>query len=278
MFASLLASPFGQRFFVTTETVADGQGFATWTLPHTAWLIATVALIVIAGLWYRRATPRARAIFRYVFAALLVADELFKIANLLIMGQYLPKYLPLHLCSINIFIICIYAFRQTETLKNFLYLCCFTGAAAALLFPSWDNLPTTSFMYWHSTTVHMLLCAFPLILVVGGETRPNIRYVPRVFGILLIFVAVALVANLIFDTNFMFLMSGDAGNPLGWFETHWGSHLWGFPVIIGALLVVLYVPWIVANKRQKEKPVKAEQAEQASQAKRTGQAEQVERV
>ena len=48
--------------------------------------------------------------------------------------------------------------------------------------------------------------------------------------------------NLIFDTNFMFLMEAEAGNPLYLFEQMWGNHLYGFPIIIAAIIVVMYVP------------------------------------
>ena len=137
--------------------------------------------------------------------------------------------------------------RRTETLKNFLYLICIPGALAAMLFPSWSALPTTSFMYWHSSSVHLLLVAFPVILTIGGEIRPDWHYLPKVLGLLVAFAAVALVANLIWGTNFMFLMYGEPGNPLYWFQTHWGSHLWGFAVLLPAVIAVLYAPWVIAD-------------------------------
>ena len=244
----MAAEKVSSGFFVTVENVAEGVGFAPFSLPHTAWLIATLLVCIVCGLWYRRATEPQRSLFRKVFACLLIADELFKIVCLLIMGQYLPKYLPLHLCSINIFTITWYAFvRQTETMRNFLYLICTAGALMALLFPSWSALPPTSFMYWHSSSVHLLLVSFPVILTIGGEIRPNPRCLPKVFALLVAFAVPALVANLIWGTNFMFLMYAEPGNPLYWFATHWGSHLWGFLVLVPALAAVMYAPWVIAD-------------------------------
>ena len=60
--------------------------------------------------------------------------------------------------------------------------------------------------------------------------------------------AVALVLNLLWDTNFMFLMSASKGNPLYWFGQHWGNHLLGFPVLIAAVILVMHIPWCVARK------------------------------
>ena len=235
-------------FFVTVENVAEGVGFSLFSLPHASWLVATALFCIIGGLWYRRATERQRDIFRKTMAILLIADELFKIVCLLIMGQYLPKYLPLHLCSINIFTITWYAFvRRTETMKNFLYLICIPGALLALLFPTWTSLPTTSFMYWHSSSVHLLLVSFPVILTIAGEIRPNWRYAGKVLALLAALAVVALVANLIWGTNFMFLMYAEPGNPLYFFATHWGSHLWGFAVLLPAIIVLMYLPWVIVD-------------------------------
>ena len=44
--------------------------------------------------------------------------------------------------------------------------------------------------------------------------------------------------NLLLDTNYMFLMYADPGNPLYLFEQMWGNHLYGFPILITAVLIV----------------------------------------
>ena len=235
-------------FFITVENVPAGLGFKLFGAQHLLWLAATVAIAVALGLWYRRATEKQRSALRYTFAALLIADELFKIVCLCIMGQYMPKYLPLHLCSINIFIIAAYAVKQSDALKNFLYLVCTAGALMALLFPAWTALPATSFMYWHSFSVHLLLVAFPLILTIGGEIHPDVRALPKAFLVLGGFAVVALIVNLIWGTNFMFLMYAEPGNPLYFFQQAFGSHLIGFPVLIAALVAVFMGPWYIADK------------------------------
>ena len=55
------------------------------------------------------------------------------------------------------------------------------------------------------------------------------------------------IVNLLLDTNFMFLMSASAGNPLYLFQQLWGSHLLGFPVITAGVLVVMYGPIVIYN-------------------------------
>lgn len=63
---------------------------------------------------------------------------------------------------------------------------------------------------------------------------------------------VALGLNLLLDTNFMFLMDASKGNPLYWFEKNWGNHLLGFPVLITAVILVMYGPVEAGRKIRKK--------------------------
>lgn len=238
-------------FWCTSETIPDGYGFAHYSPLHLVWLGVFVAAVILNGLLYRRLSNAGQTIWRRCVACLLIADELFKVIPMLITGTYGPDYLPFHLCSINIFMIAVHAWRPGRVLDNFLYTICIPGALAALLFPTWTKLPAANFMCIHSFTVHILLALYPIVLTVCGQIRPDVRLLPRCFALLGGFAGVALVLNLLLDTNFMFLMHADAGNPLALFETWWGSHLWGFPVIIFAVVVVMHTPWILARRYKK---------------------------
>ena len=127
-------------------------------------------------------------------------------------------------------------------LDNFLYTVCIPGALAALLFPSWTKLPPANYMVIHSFTVHILLALYPAVLTANREIKPRLKALPGSLVLLVVFAVLALVLNLCWDTNFMFLMKADKGNPLYWFGQNWGSHLLGFPVIIAAVIIVMYAP------------------------------------
>lgn len=243
-------------FFDTTETIPQDQGFSAFSGVHIAWLVFFVVLVITNCMWYRNMRYRSRDLWRKIVAGLIVLDELFKMAMLTIGNRYTVDYLPLHLCSINIFIIAIYSFKPNNTLGAFLYTVCIPGAIAALLFPSWTSLPLGNFMHIHSFTVHILLALYPIVLCVGGDIRIDVRNVPKCL-ILLIGMAIPIYAvNLLLDTNFMFLMHADAGNPLQVFEQLWGNHLLGYPVIIAGVLIVMYLPVVIYKAvMQKKSPV-----------------------
>ena len=61
----------------------------------------------------------------------------------------------------------------------------------------------------------------------------------------------AVVANAVFDTNFMFLSRATEGNPLLIFQTLLGNHLWGYPILMVPLFLVLYGPQLLRERREK---------------------------
>lgn len=232
-----------KHFLDTVETIGDGLGFSLFGVQHIASLVLFVLLVVVSCRVYGAAGEEKRAFIRKLFAVLLLADELFKHVCLLVGGNFEWTYLPLHLCSINIFLITIHAWRpRNQVLGNFLYFVCIPAAIAALLFPTWTALPLLNFMTLHSTSVHYLLACYPIMLFSAGDIRPDIRALWRCL-VLLCCMAVPIVGiNLLLDTNFMFLMYAPEGNPLYWFAQHFGSHLIGFPVLLTLVCCVMYLP------------------------------------
>ena len=239
------------HFWETVEVIPEGIGFSHYGTLHLCWLAAFVVLTVLNCLFYRKLGEKGRKRWRIIIAALLVLDELYKQIPLFINGYFTLEYLPLHLCSINIFVISFHAIKPTKTVGNFLYTVCIPGALAALLFPTWTSLPVANFMLIHSFTVHILLAMYPIVLTVAGEIKPELKELPKALLLLLGLAAIALICNLLMNANFMFLMYAEPGNPLYLFKKLWGSHLLGFPVIITGVLLVMHTPWVLARKLNK---------------------------
>ena len=238
-------------FFESVETVPAGVGFNMYDTCHLSWLLAFVLFTVFFSVTYKKASLEKRKKIRILFVILLLLDEAVKTAGLLAIDGYLPKYLPFHLCSINIFIITYHAFKMHKICGIYLYTVSIPAALCALLFPTWTSLPLANYMHLHSFTVHILLAAYPIMLTYAGDIRPEIKAIPHCLALLAALAAVAYVVNLLLGTNFMFLMYPDVGNPLSWFETNWGNHRYGFPVMISGILLVMYLPVYFLEKRRK---------------------------
>ena len=237
-------------FLETSDTIQEGLGFSHFDSLHIAWLVVFAAVTLICCMVYRKMGSAGRKKLRYGVAALCVLDEWYMVVCLLIGGNYIPDYLPFHLCSINIYLIALHALKPNRVLENYLYLVGIPGTLAALIFPSWVRLPLANFMHIHSFTLHILLVLYPIMLTAGGDIKPEPKMLPKCLLTLLGLAGIAFIVNLIFDTNFMFLMEAEPGNPLYIFKQLFGSHLIGFPIIISAVIVIMYLPVVIIKKRR----------------------------
>ncbi|MBR0137704.1 MAG: TIGR02206 family membrane protein [Erysipelotrichaceae bacterium] len=239
------------NFWKVEENIESGLGFALFSLPHLIELALCAAFAVFMSIRYRKADGKGRDRIRKAIAVALIIDELFKHAGLLATDSWLPKYLPLHLCSINIFIVVIHAFmkKKSNLLANFLYAVSLPSALIAIITPNWQFLPVLNFMHLHSYTVHVLLVAYPLILMAAKEVKRDYRLIPFILLILVILAIPLHFFNIGFGTNFLFIESPPAGTPLVLFKQWFGNHVIGYAIFLPLVLLLMYIPFKKPEKR-----------------------------
>ena len=74
---------------------------------HLTELALSLAFIAGMAWWYRRSSARTRRRILIGVTLLLVLDEAALLLGMELTGQWNWSYLPLHLCSINVFV-CLY--------------------------------------------------------------------------------------------------------------------------------------------------------------------------
>ena len=239
-----------KMFFVTNEKIPEGLGFQAFGPVHLLWLAAALILYIAACIFYRKLTPEKQKIVLKVLGSYIFLQEMVKNLVLVILGEFGWGHLPFHLCGINILLIAFDVFRPTKTVRSFLYYFAIPGAALALLFPNWTETPVWNFFHIHSFTIHILLVLYPLLLVTTGQVPTELKAAIKGVALLVAIAIPVYFLNLLWDTNFMFLMEPDSGNPLEMFEKLLGSHLWGFPILLPVVILVMYIPVFVVKKRK----------------------------
>ena len=218
-------------FFTVYRTASWDTSFPFWGRVHLSWLAAFLCSLLLLALFYRRLGETGRRRMILCLTGLLLADELLKHAFLLALGEEDVDYLPLHLCSVGLFICLWYAIHPNRYAGELLFAVCLPGAAIALLFPGWSVLPARSFLTIHSFTFHILLCLIPLLLHSGGELVPD----PRRLWFCLAFLVLTAIPVWLLDrkwgTNFYFLTYPGVGNP---------GYQIGLPVCAGILWLIQY--------------------------------------
>ena len=190
---------------IQTERGADYRAFSLFSATHWAELLGAAAVIFLCAVIYYRCREVTRhQILRAVFV-LMLADEFMKQAVLLYTGQWNVTYLPLHLCSINIFVCWYDAIHQSRWSKEILYALCIPGAVVAMLSPSWQRLPVWNLLHLHSYSIHVLLILYPVLLLAGGF-RPQVHHIRWVLAFLCAIATPIFFLNRLLKTNFFFSM------------------------------------------------------------------------
>ena len=228
--------------FTVYRTARWDSSFPLWGRDHLIWLGLFCVLAAVVLPLCRRMKAKRRRWTLLALTGLLLADEAFKHILLLLLGEEDVDYLPLHLCSVGLFVCLWYAVRPNRYAGELLFAVCLPGAAVALLFPGWSVLPAWSLLSVHSFTFHMLLCLIPLALLASGELRPDPR---RLWFCMLFLVGTAVPVwflDRLWGTNFYFLTYPGTGNPLVWFEARFGNpgYQIGLPVCAALLWAVQY--------------------------------------
>ena len=118
------------------EFGADYRCYPLYGGIHLTELALSLAFIAGMAWWYRRSSARTRRRILIGVTLLLVLDEAALLLGMELTGQWNWSYLPLHLCSINVFV-CLYnTLTDRNWCKEELYALCIPGAALALLCPS----------------------------------------------------------------------------------------------------------------------------------------------
>ena len=240
------------EFFTVYRTARRGGGFDLFCPAHVLWLAAGALFIASVVCAYRKSGAKGRRAILFSLASIIAADELSKHAFLIFIGEDSIDYLPLHLCSIGLFVCAAYAIHPNKLCGEFLYAVCLPGTVAALLFPGWSALPPGSFITIHSFSYHILLAAFPAAILAGGDHRPSVRRLPACAAILAAMSVPLWFFNKHFNTNFFFLNSAGKSNPLSLFVNLFGEtrYVLGLPIIAAVLWFFMYLPFIIAERRK----------------------------
>ncbi len=107
-----------EHFLAVSSTIPSGLGFRHFGMEHLLWLGGFAVFAAAQCLHFRKLDEKKRDRWRKVIAILLIADELFKTVCLILGGNYAMKYLPLELCSINLFLIAYHAWHPGKLLGN----------------------------------------------------------------------------------------------------------------------------------------------------------------
>ncbi len=227
-----------------------GAPFVTFGSRH---LVALIA-IALFGAWmlrHRGADEATRRRGRLTLAAMLVVNELSWHAWAAYYGQWTTdKMLPLHLCTVLVWIGAYGLVTLDASIYEFLYFMGIGGPLQGVLTPDAGQYGLPHFRAVQTLLSHGILIIAALYLTVVEGMRPTWKSVRRVIAGTFIYMAVVTVINAAIGTNYMWTMGKppvvsllDVLGPWPWYLV---------PVIaLGVVnVLLLYLPFWWADRRR----------------------------
>ena len=240
------------KFFDYTANTFPEVGFGRFSPAHLILLSALVLLLLGAYILCRKMPGPGRCLHR-ASAWLLLFTQLGRAAILIALGIYDRGWLPLHLCTLSVYLCFIHMLRPKPALGQLIYAFSLPGAAFAMAFPDWADYPLWHFVSFTSFLLHFFLLLYPITALALGEIRINIRRFPGSLALMLSFALPIWALNKLLGTNYMFLNWPPPGTPLELFAPLGSSgYLIGFIPLATAVWFLLYMRqlWSFGKKEE----------------------------
>ncbi|MCR4909015.1 MAG: YwaF family protein [Lachnospiraceae bacterium] len=227
-----------------------GEGFELFGRAH---LTVIVVIIIVTASAVKICTGSGRTRLLRATALLLPAVEILKIIFLIRQGSFGIGYLPLHLCSLSVFLYPLYVFLKPGKVKNFLgdfsCLVLLPAALGAILFPDWTMYPLLSVLSLSSFIWHTLQVILPVCILFTGEARPGFKSVWKCILFLLVLAVPVYLFDRHFSCNYWFLLSPVPG-PLKLLYDSFGYSLY-LPALAGTVSLIIFAMEILISRFDK---------------------------
>ncbi len=225
--------------------------FGTW---HLVALIVII-LINIAMLGFRRSSEKTRTIVRWSMAIILWLDEASWHVWNLYWGHWSVADLPLHICSLLIWLTGFMLIFKLYRVYEFAYFIGIGGAMQALLTPDAGIYGFPHFRIFQTIISHGLLLTSAIYVTSVEGFRPTWKSFRRVVIGLNIYAAVMFPINLLLGTDFLYINSKPATASLLDALPRWPYYLIFMELIGLAIFLLLYLPFIIKDRRSKTKAI-----------------------
>ncbi|MCU0519564.1 MAG: TIGR02206 family membrane protein [Anaerolineae bacterium] len=230
-----------------------GAPFELFGAPHLV-ALAIVALINIAVLAFGRRTPEPwRLRIRFGLAALLIVDEAVWHLWNITTGQWsIQTTLPLHLCSVMVFLSAIMLATKSYPLFEFAYLLGIAGALQALLTPDAGRYGFPHLRFFQVIVSHGSIVTAAVYMAAVEGFRPTVQSIKRVLVRGNLYALAVYGVNVLIGSNYLFIARKPETASLLDVLPSWP---WYLPILeLLALLMIglLYLPYAIKDLRSRQ--------------------------
>jgi hypothetical integral membrane protein (TIGR02206 family) len=228
-----------------------GGPFVLFSRSHLVALSAIVLVNLLLVLLRNSFTKTGKQRFRHGMAVVLIANEMaWHIWNL-VTGQWtVQTMLPLHLCSVLVWVSAYMLIKKNQAIYDFAYLLGIAGALQALLTPDLGIYAYPHFRYFQTFISHGLIITAAIYMTAIEGFRPYPRSLLRVFLISNLYLIAITALNLAIGSNYLFTAHKPETASLLDMLPAWPWYI-GIIELLGMVFVLLfYLPFAIKDARK----------------------------
>lgn len=242
------------QYFAVDYTGAPFVLFGTAHLISLLVLLAAIVAVFNAKNIGETSKKRVRVVMAIGLWTIESSWHLWNIVN----GMWtLDTMLPLHMCSILIWLSGYMLITKNESIYPFVYFMGIGGALQAVLTPESGIYGFPHFRYIQTVTNHSLLILSAIWMTVVEGYRPTWKSLLRVMLVANVYMAVVFVINLGLGSNYLFINHKPPTASLIDLLPAWPYYIPFLELIGLATFTILYLPFAIKDLVAKKQSVTA---------------------
>lgn len=230
----------------------QGDPFVLFGAAH----LVALALVLLLNLSFLLLRSEKRAAWRkpvrVSMAILLIVNELGWHLWHIAYGQWdVQTMLPLHLCSLFVFLSAIMLLTRSYRIYEFAYFLGIGGALQALLTPDAGIYGFPHYRFFQTMLSHGLIVSASLYMTLAEGFRPTWRSLLKVALWGNVYMGVVFGLNFLLGSNYMYLAHKPATASALDLLGPWPVYLLWLELIAVAVFTLMYLPFAWSGRRKK---------------------------
>lgn len=230
----------------------NGEPFRLFGAGH---LIAMAVLIVInlSFIWLRKSdNERIKDRVRYAIAIiLLISESSWHIWNIATGQWSIQKHLPLHMCSVLIWLGIYMLFTKNYAIYEFVYFLGVGGALQAVITPEAGIYGFPHYRIFQTLTSHGTLVIAGVFMTVVVGFRPYWSSFKRIFMWTNIYMVMVTIINVLINSNYLYTLRKPDTASLMDVLGPWPWYLLSLELVGLVVCFILYLPFLISDQRKK---------------------------
>ncbi len=229
----------------------SGAPFRLFYPPH----LAVLGVVVLVNLFFfflrRRLSARARAVFRYGMAGLLVVNEILWHTWVAVTGQWSAQsMLPLHLSGLLVWVSAAMLITKNYTVYEFTYFLGIGSSIQTLLTPTLGPYGFPHYRFFEIFISHGTIFTAGVFMSVVEGYRPYWKSVLKVLVGTNIYMAFVGLINWLLDSNYLYICYKPDTASLLDFLGPWPWYILGMEAVGLLTCLILYLPFALRDWRK----------------------------